>query len=51
MPFQRRLSVDVTSLCFLATAATQGVFDDLNPVIAAFIAARLTEINDDEAYC
>jgi hypothetical protein len=51
MPFQRLLSDDVISPCFLATAATQGVFDDLNSVIAAFIAARLTAINDDEAYC
>jgi hypothetical protein len=47
MPFQRLLSVDVTSPYFLATAATQGVLDDLNFVIAASIAVRLMEIYDD----
>jgi hypothetical protein len=51
MPFQRLLSVDVTSPYFLATAATQGVLDDLNSVIAASIATRVTEIYDDEAIC
>jgi hypothetical protein len=51
MPFQRLLSVDVTSPYFLAAAATQGVLDDLDSVIAASIATRVTEIYDDEAIC
>jgi hypothetical protein len=51
MPFQRLLSVDVTSPYFLATAATQGVLDDLNSIIAASIAARVMEIYNDEAIC
>jgi len=50
-PFQRLLSVEVTSSYFLATAATQGVLADFNSVIAASIAARVTEILDDEAMC
>jgi hypothetical protein len=51
MPFQRLLSVDVTSPYFLATVATQSVLDDLNSVIAASIAAQLMGIHDDEAIC
>jgi hypothetical protein len=51
VPFQRLLSVDVTSPYFLATATIQGVPDNLNSIIAASIAARVMEIYNDEAIC
>ena len=51
IPFHRLLRVEVTSPCFLATVATQGVSKDFNSVIAASIAAQMMELHDDKAIC
>lgn len=51
IPFHRLLRVEVTSSCFLATAATQGVLEDFISVIAASIAAHMMGIYDDKAVC
>lgn len=51
IPFHRLLRVEVTSPCFLATVATQGVSKDFNSVIAASIAEQMMEIHDDKAVC